>query len=234
MPDNYLSKKLSIKEWSVEDRPREKMLTKGIGALGDAEILAILIGSGTKNESAVEVAKRILHSCNNNLSELGRQSIKDLCKIKGIGQARAITIASALELGRRRAVAEPANRKQITSSSDVVDLFQPLLADIPNEEFWILLLNRSNKIIEKHKISQGGVSGTITDIRIIMKYALDSLASGIIAVHNHPSGNKLPSDADKNITRKIKDAAAIFDIHLLDHIIITEGECFSFTDEGLL
>lgn len=234
MDNTYLNKKLSIKEWSAEDRPREKMLTKGINALGDAEILAILIGSGTRDESAVEVAKRILYSCNNNLSELGRQTIKDLCKIKGIGEARAITIVSALELGRRRAASEPISRKQVASSSDVIELFHPLLSDLPHEEFWVLLLNRSNKVIDKHRISQGGLSGTITDIRLIMKQALDSLACNIVAVHNHPSGNKTPSDADKKITAKLKEAAGIFDIQLLDHIIITPAGSFSFADEGLI
>lgn len=234
MEDSYISKKLSIKEWSVEDRPREKLLSKGFSALGDAEILAILIGSGTKDETAVEVAKRILYSCNNNLAELGKQSIKDLCKIKGIGEARAITIVAALELGRRRSIVEPLERKRISASSDVTDIFQPLLADLPHEEFWVMLLNRSNKIIDKHRISQGGMSGTVTDIRIIMKLALDNLASGIIAVHNHPSGNRFPSDADKNITEKLKLAAATFDIQLIDHIIVTASQCFSFADEGLI
>lgn len=234
MNDSYTSKKLSIKEWSVEDRPREKLLAKGISALGDAEILAILIGSGTKKETAVEVAKRILYSCNNNLAELGKQSIKDLCKVRGIGDARAITIIAALELGRRRSMVEPLERKRITASRDIIEIFQPLLADLPHEEFWIVLLNRSNKIIDKHRVSQGGMSGTVTDIRIIMKLALDGLASGIIAIHNHPSGNKFPSDADKSITDKLKTASATFDIQLLDHVIVTSGQCFSFTDEGLI
>jgi len=234
MNDSYASKKLNIKEWSVEDRPREKLLSKGISALGDAEILAILIGSGTKKETAVEVAKRILYSCNNNLAELARQTIKDLCKVKGIGEVRAITIIAALELGRRRSMAEPIERKRITASRDIVEIFQPLLADLPHEEFWIVLLNRSNKIIGKHRVSQGGMSGTVTDIRIIMKLALDGLASSIIAIHNHPSGNKHPSDSDKSITDKLKNASATFDIQLLDHVIITSGQCFSFTDEGLI
>lgn len=234
MNDSYISKKLSIKEWSVEDRPREKLLAKGISALGDAEILAILIGSGTKDETAVEVAKRILYSCNNNLTELGKQSIKDLCRVKGIGEARAITIVAALELGRRRSIVEPLERKHISASSDVAEIFQPLLADLPHEEFWVMLLNRSNKIIDRHRISQGGMSGTVTDIRIIMKLALDNLASGIIAIHNHPSGNRFPSDADKNITEKLKHAAATFDIQLLDHVIVAYGQHFSFADEGIL
>lgn len=234
MNDSNSTKRLSIKDWSIEDRPREKLLKKGINALGDAEILAILIGSGTKNETAVEVAKRILYRCNNNLHDLSRQSTNDLCKIKGIGEARAITIVAALELGRRRAMSEHIERKSITSSSDIIDLFKPLLADLLHEEFWVILLNRSNKIIEKYRISQGGLSGTVTDIRIIMKLALDNLASNIIAVHNHPSGNKQPSDADKSITTKLKLAAATFDIQLLDHIIVTSSECFSFADGGLL
>jgi DNA repair protein radc len=234
MTGSYIPKKLSIKEWSVEDRPREKLLSKGISALGDAEILAILIGSGTKDETAVEVAKRILYGCNNNLAELGKQSVKNLCKVKGIGEARAITIVAALELGRRRSVVEPLERRRIASSSDVAEIFQPLLTDLPHEEFWIILLNRSNKIIEKHRISQGGLSGTVTDIRIIMKLAIDSLASGIIAIHNHPSGNRFPSDADKNITEKLKQASSTFDIQLLDHVIVAHRQFFSFADEGLI
>lgn len=234
MEEKYSTHKPSIKEWSIEDRPREKLLSKGVSALGDAEILAILIGSGTKDESAVEVAKRILYSCNNNLSDLGRQSIKDLRRVKGIGEAKAISIVAALELGRRRAASEPTERRRISSSSDVVEIFQPLLSDLNHEEFWVLLLNRSNKIIDKHRISQGGLSGTVTDIRLIMKLALDGLASGIIAVHNHPSGNKFPSDADKNITSKLKNAASMFDIQLLDHVILTHKNCLSLADEGLL
>lgn len=230
----YPKKRLSIKEWSVEDRPREKLLTRGISALGDAEILAILVGSGTRNETAVEVAQRILYSCNHSLSELGRLNVKELCRIKGIGEARAITIIAALELGRRRASSEPIERQKIGSSNDVVDLFQPILADLHHEEFWIVLLNRANKIIEKHRISQGGLSGTITDIRLIMRHAIDSLASGLILVHNHPSGNCSPSQADQAVTKKIKEAANTFDISVLDHVIITGGDCYSFADEGLM
>lgn len=234
MDDDSLSKRLSIKEWAVEDRPREKILSKGIATLSNAELIAILIGSGTRDETAVEVAQRILHGSDNNLAELGRKTIKDLCKIKGIGEAKAISIIAALELGRRRSAAEPLERKQITRSEDAIELFQPLLSDLPHEEFWIILLNRSNRIIDRCRISQGGTSGTVTDIRIIMKLALDHLASGMIAVHNHPSGNRHPSEADKQVTNKIKSAALTFDIELLDHIIITPTQCFSFADEGLI
>ncbi len=229
---NY--KNLPIKNWAVEDRPREKLLKNGIGSLSDAELIAILIGSGTKNNSALELSREILHSVNNNLRALGKLELRDLIRIKGIGKARAITIMAALELGRRRAYAPVAARTKISSSRDAFGIFQPLLGDLPHEEFWILLLNRSNGVIDKICISKGGITGTVIDTRLILRQALDRLTSGIILCHNHPSGSLEPSDADKKITEKIKKATQYMDISLIDHLIIGENNYFSFADRGLL
>ncbi len=225
---------LTIKDWAVEDRPREKLIKKGVQSLSDAEIIALLIGSGTKNESAVELSKKVLKSANNNLNELGKLNIRDLTKMKGIGEAKAITILAALELGRRRKISEIIIKKKITQSKDVFELFQPTIGDLPHEEFWILLLNRSNRIIEKIKISQGGVSGTVIDVKIILKHAIEKLASSIILCHNHPSGNKAPSSADDAITDKLKSGAKLLDIQVIDHIIVADVEYFSYADEGKL
>ena len=227
-------KKLSIKEWAVEDRPREKLLQKGTGSLSDAELLAILIGSGTKDESAVDVSKRILDTVNNNLNELGKLSINDLKKQKGIGEAKAITIIAALELGRRRKIADIVEKKKITTSKDVFNLFQPLLGDMPHEEFWVLFMNRANNIIEKMRISMGGVAGTVIDVKIILKHALEKLASSVILCHNHPSGNVQPSKSDIDISKKLKEAASLMDINVLDHIVIADTRYLSMADEGIL
>lgn len=227
-------KKLSIKEWAVEDRPREKMLAKGIRSLSEAELIAILIGSGNLEESAVEVSRRIMASVNNNLNELGKKNIDDLRKFKGIGPAKAITISAAMELGRRRKETEPDEKPKVVTSADAARIFKPLLSDLPHEEFWILLLNRNNLVIDKMMVSQGGLSGTIIDVRIILKMALDKLACSIILCHNHPSGNLVPSEADKNITKKIKEAGKHMDIPVLDHLIIGNDAYFSFADEGLI
>ena len=225
---------LTIKDWAVEDRPREKLLKKGVQSLSDAEIIALLIGSGTRNESAVELSKKVLKSAHNNLNELGKLDIAELTKMKGIGEAKAIAIQAALELGRRRKVSEVMIKRKITQSKDVFELFQPIIGDLPHEEFWILLLNRSNRIIEKIKISQGGVSGTVIDVKIILKHALDKLASSIVLCHNHPSGNRNPSAADDSITQKLKEGSQLLDIQVLDHIIIADIEFFSYADEGKL
>lgn len=225
---------LTIKDWAVEDRPREKLVKKGVQSLSDAEIIALLIGSGTRNESAVELSKKVLKSANNNLNELGKLNIRDLTKMKGIGEAKAITILAALELGRRRKISEIIIKKKITQSKDVFELFQPTIGDLPHEEFWILLLNRSNRIIEKIKISQGGVSGTVIDVKIILKHAVEKLASSIILCHNHPSGNKASSSADDIITGKLKSGAELLDIQVIDHIIVADVEYFSYADEGKL
>lgn len=228
------SKPLTIKEWALDDRPREKMMSKGIGALSDAELMAILIGSGTRNETAVAISQRILALASSNLNELGKFSLKDFTKIKGIGTAKAITIMAALELGRRRKKVEAINRKQISSSTDVIDIFQPQLADLPHEEFWILLLNRANKIIDQVRISEGGQTATVVDIRKIMKLVLEHQALGVILCHNHPSGNHNPSEDDIKITQKLKAAATTLDIKLLDHVIVTDSKCYSMADNGLI
>jgi len=225
---------LKITEWAVEDRPREKMVQNGTSNLTDTELLAILISSGTKAKSAVDLARELLGMVNNNLNSLGKLTIADLKKIHGIGTARAETIAASLELGRRRKLAEAQDIPQIRSSKDVADIFQPILSDLNHEEFWVLFLNRSNKVINRMKLSQGGISGTVTDVRIIMKQALEYLASGIIVVHNHPSGNLNPSESDSKITAKIKDAGNLMDIQLLDHLIISDKNYFSFADNGVL
>lgn len=225
---------LKIKDWAEEDRPREKLLGKGITSLSDAELIAIIIGSGNAEESAVELARRILQSAQNNLNSLGKFSVSDLMKFKGIGEAKAIGIVSALELGRRRKSNDIPEKQQIQSSNDVFMIFQPMLADIPHEEFWVLLLNRSNRIIEKLRVSQGGVSGTVTDIRLILKPAIEKLASSIILCHNHPSGNIKPSENDISITQKVKEAAKFMDIAVLDHIIVCEKNYYSLADEGAM
>ena len=225
---------LKITDWAEEDRPREKLLQKGTASLSDAELLAILISSGIKDKSAVDLGRELLQMANNNLNNLGKFAIGDLKKLRGIGPARAVTIAAALELGRRRKLADAETVIQIKCSKDVADIFQPLLADLQYEEFWILFLNRSNKVINRMKLSQGGVSGTVTDVRMVMKKAIEYLASGIIVCHNHPSGNLNPSESDSKITQKIKDAGNLMDIQLLDHLIISEKDYYSFADNGLL
>jgi DNA repair protein RadC len=225
---------LKITDWAVEDRPREKLIQKGSASLSDAELLAILINSGTKDRSAVDLGRELLGIVNNNLNSLGKLTIADIKKIRGIGTARAVTIAASLELGRRRKMAEVQVVPQIRSSKDVADIFQPLLSDLVHEEFWILFLNRSNKVINRMKLSQGGISGTVTDVRIVMKKAIEYLASGIIVCHNHPSGNLNPSESDSKITQKIKEAGNLMDIQLLDHLIISDKDYYSFADNGLL
>jgi len=225
---------IKITDWAVEDRPREKLIQKGTSSLSDAELLAILISSGTKDKSAVDLGRELLALANNNLNTLGKLSITDLKKLHGIGTARAVTIAAALELGRRRKLAESPDVIQIRSSKDVADIFQPILSDLTHEEFWILFLNRSNKVINQMKLSQGGVSGTVTDVRLVMKKAIEYLASGIIVCHNHPSGNLNPSESDSKITQKIKEAGNLMDIQLLDHLIISDKDYYSFADNGLL
>ena len=227
-------KKPSIREWAVEDRPREKMVVKGIRSLSEAELIAILIGSGSLDESAVELSRRIMASVNNNLNELGKKTINDFQQFKGIGPAKAITISAAMELGRRRKESEPDEKLKVITSNDAASIFKPLLSDLPHEEFWILLLNRNNLVIDKVMVSQGGLSGTVIDVRLILKKAIDKLACSIILCHNHPSGNLVPSEADKEITRKIKEAGKHMDIPVLDHVIIGNGSYFSFADEGLI
>jgi len=229
-----IDKHLGIKAWAEEDRPREKLLLKGKTTLSDAELIAILIGSGSRDESAVDLSKRILSSASNNLNQLGKVSIDELQKFKGIGEAKAISIAAALELGRRRKESDPIKRAKVTQSSVVFDYMREVMDDLPHEEFWVLLLNRGNQILEKVNISKGGVSQTIVDAKIVFKMAIDKLASSIILCHNHPSGNLKPSEADKQLTKKIKEAGIILDLPILDHLIFADNKYLSFADEGLL
>lgn len=224
----------SIKDWNEDDRPREKLLLKGRIVLSDAELIAILIGSGSRNESAVSLSQRILASVGNNLSELGRLSIPELMEFKGIGEAKAISIAAAMELGRRRRTGEALERKKITSSNSVFEYVQPIIGELPHEEFWILYLNNSNKIIKSAQLSKGGITGTVVDVRLAFKEALQLGAVGIILAHNHPSGTLKPSQADIQLTKKLKVAGESLDIKVLDHLIITEKAYFSFADENML
>ncbi|WP_396603116.1 DNA repair protein RadC [Algibacter sp. R77976] len=224
----------SIKNWSQDDQPREKLLYKGKAALSDAELVAILIGSGNREESAVDLCKRILASTDNNLSALGKLSIKQLMEFKGIGEAKAISIIAALELGRRRRGEEALEKKKITSSASVFELMQPVIGELQHEEFWIVYLNNSNKVLQKNQLSKGGITGTLVDVRLVLKNALEVGATGLILAHNHPSGTLKPSEADKQITQKLKNAAQSLDIKVLDHLIITEKAYFSFADENML
>jgi DNA repair protein RadC len=228
------STNFGIKSWAEEDRPREKLMQKGRAALSDAELMAILLGSGTAKLSAVDVAKLVLNAANNDLNTLARFSIKELMRQKGIGEAKAITIVAALELGRRRKEADAAARVTITSSRDIHNLIRPHLQDLPHEEFWVILLNRANVVMRSVSISRGGVAGTVADPKLIFKEALEQLASSIILVHNHPSGNRNPSAADIALTRKLKEAGQFLDLPVLDHLIYTDQGYFSFADEGML
>ncbi|MDC6404833.1 MULTISPECIES: RadC family protein [Maribacter] len=224
----------SIKNWSDDDKPREKLLHKGRSALSDAELIAILIGSGNREESAVELSKRILASVDNNLNELGKLSIQQLMKFKGIGEAKAISIAAALEVGRRRRGEDSLKIEKIGSSQDAFEVLQPIMGELQHEEFWILYLNNSNKILHKAQLSKGGITGTLVDVRLLMRQSLELGAVALILAHNHPSGTLKPSQADTEITQKIKNASESLDIRVLDHLIITQKEYFSFADNQLL
>lgn len=223
-----------IKSLAEEDRPREKLLSKGREVLTSAELIAILIGSGSRDDSAVSLASRILSSVNEDIHELAKLNIDDLVRFRGIGTAKALSIISAMELGRRRQYAQVIKKRKIKHASDVSALFHPLIADLPHEEFWILLLNRSNGIIKKDRISKGGVSGTVVDVKIIFKIAIQYLASSIILCHNHPSSNLKPSQADIALTQKINKAGELMEIALLDHIIVGETGFYSFADQGMI
>ena len=222
----------SIKLWAEDDRPREKLALKGKSVLSDAELLAILIGSGSKNESAVALCKRILASVNNNLNALGKLSIQQLSEFKGIGEAKAISIIAALELGRRRKNEEVKELTKVTSSKSIFDMMQPLIGELPYEEFWVLFLNNNMKVLHKSQLSKGGITGTVVDLRIVFKLALEQNATSIVLVHNHPSGSLQPSTADFEITKKIEIAGKTLDISVIDHLIITETDYYSFKDEG--
>ncbi len=224
----------SIKNWAEDERPREKMLQRGAGALTDAELLAILISSGTKTKTALDLAREVLDLAHKNLLELGRISLKELQGIHGIGQARAITICAALEIGRRRQANDGPDRAKITGSRDAANILMPLLQDLNHEAFYVLYLNQSNKVIRAEKISDGGLTMAIADIRIILKNALLHNANQVILAHNHPSGNKQPSEADKALTARVKEAAKLMDIRLIDHIIIAGSSFLSMADEGLI
>ena len=224
----------SIKNWADDDRPREKLVQKGSSVLSDAELIAILIGSGSRDESAVELSKRILASVDHNLNELGKLSVNQLMRFKGIGEAKAVTIAAALEMGRRRRLEDTTKITKIKSSHDVFELLYPLIGELPHEEFWIVYLNNSNKVVHKAQLSKGGITGTLVDVRLVLKQALELGAVGIILAHNHPSGTMEPSGADKQITRKLKVASEALDIKILDHLILSQNEYLSFADQGIL
>lgn len=231
---NEYNSNIPITEWAESDRPREKMLIKGKDALSDAELIAILIRAGTKKESAVDISKKILRAVNDNLIDLSKLNVKDFQKFKGIGEAKALSIIAALELGKRRREADVMEKKKITCSRDVFEIFQSSLADKQYEEFWILLLNRANKIINKFAISEGGISGTVVDPKKVFNKAIEHNASSIILCHNHPSGSIEPSEADIKLTRKLKEGGEFLDLPVLDHIIIGDEKYYSFKDEGKL
>jgi DNA repair protein RadC len=227
-------KNYSIKEWAKDDRPREKLLSGGLSVLSDSELLAILINNGNRDKSALELAQDVLRLGKNNLNELGKLSVRDLMKIKGIGEAKAIAVIAALELGRRRQASAPRDKMVVTSSADVAGYLQTVLRDYKHEVFGVLFLNRANKVNHFKIISEGGITGTVADPRIILKKALEENAVSLILCHNHPSGSLKPSKADEELTHKIKEAARYFDIKLLDHLIVSDDGYFSFADEGML
>lgn len=226
--------KLSIKDWALEDRPREKLMYNGVKSLSSAELLAIIIGSGNREQSAVELSKAILSHCNNDLNNLAKKSIHDLMKIKGIGEAKAISIISALEIGRRQKAFQSKQKEKITCSRDAFEILFPYVENLGHEEFWVLFLNRGNKVIEIKNVSSGGITGTVFDIRLVLKDALQLEAVNLILCHNHPSGNLQPSDSDRKLTKTSKEAAKLMNIEILDHLIIGENDYYSFADESLI
>ena len=228
------AKKYSIKQWAKDDRPREKLLSIGAENLSDSELLAILINNGNKEKSALDLAREILELGKNNLADLGKTTVKELMKIKGIGEAKAITIAAALEIGRRRQSFVISSKPVVSASNDIAHFLQSKLKDKRHEVFAVVFLNRANKVNHFKIISEGGITGTVADPRIILKMALEEDAVSIVLCHNHPSGSLKPSRADEELTQKIKEAARFFDIRVLDHIIVSDEGYFSFADEGLL
>lgn len=225
---------MSIKFLAEDDRPREKFLLKGRNAVSDSELLAIIMGSGNREESAVDLARRILDSVDNNWHQLSKLSVKDLMKFKGIGEAKAISIATALEIGRRRAAQEIPERKKISNSKDVFELLKPYLGDLSTEEFWAVFVNQDNKVLHFSKLTSGGINFSLVDIRILFKIALEHFATGIFVAHNHPSGSLKPSNQDRSITKQIAEAGKILNINLIDHLILNQNAYFSFADEGIL
>lgn len=232
MRSNQDEKRLTIRDWAEDDRPREKLFNKGASALSDAELIAILIGSGNKEESAVELCKRILHDNQDNLNELARLSILELQQYKGIGEAKAITICAALEIGKRRKISEVLERKKIINSRDFFELLEPVFLDLKHEEFWVVFMNNAHKVMELKKLTQGGTAQTIVDAPMLLRMALERSAQAVAVAHNHPSGEIKPSQADCDITRKIKKGCDAIGIHFLDHLIIAGGAYYSFADEG--
>ena len=225
---------MSIKSLAEDDRPRDKFLLKGKAAVSDSELLAIIMGSGNRNESAVELARRILNSVENNWHRLSQLNIKDLMKFKGVGEAKAISIATALEIGNRRSQQEVLERQKIGSSKEAFEILQPHLSDLQTEEFWVIFLNNQNKILYKNCLFRGGIGSSVADVRIIFKTAIEHFSTGIIVAHNHPAGSLKPSQQDINITNKIKEAGKLLDIELLDHLIIAQNQFYSFKEEGIL
>jgi DNA repair protein RadC len=222
-----------ITNWSEDDKPREKLMLKGKSVLSDAELIAILIGSGSRNETAVDLSKRILASVDNNLNALGKLTIQQLTNFKGIGEAKAISIIAAAELGRRRRVEDAVELKKITSSKMIFELMQPIIGELPHEEFWVLYLNNANKVLSKSQQGKGGITGTLVDVRLVFKTALELGATSLILCHNHPSGTLVPSESDKKLTQKLKVVGQNLDIYVVDHVIIAEQGYFSFADEGI-
>ena len=226
--------RLTIPQWSEADRPREKMMQKGAEALSDAELLGILIGSGNTEESAVALMQRILAAAGNDLNTLGKWEVRDFARFKGMGPAKSITVMAALELGKRRKLQERQERAVIRSSQDIYELFHPLLCDLPTEEFWVLLLNQAARVIDKVRISRGGIDQTTADVRAILREALLQRATQLVLVHNHPSGNVQPSAEDRRLTQQVQQAARVMNIRVLDHLVVTDGRYYSFNDEGVL
>ena len=229
--NNNSYRSFPITDWAEEDRPREKLMAKGVLALSNAELLAIIMRSGSPEDNAVELAQKILLDFDNNLGELGKATVNHLKSYRGMGEAKAIGIVAALELGRRRNTAEIIEKKSFVSSKEIFLLFHPILEDLPHEEFWILFLNNSNRFIDKQRLSFGGLTGTSADVRFIMKMTIERLASRIVICHNHPSGNTTPSSQDMALTRKIKEGGALLDITLIDHLILADNKYYSFADE---
>lgn len=223
-----------IHTWNEDDRPREKLQIKGKHSLSDAELIAILLGSGTRKESAVDLARRILELAENNLVDLGKLSLSQLQRIQGVGPVKAITLTAALELGSRRQMSVTKTKKKVSSSQDIYEIFGPRIGDLNHEEFWLMCLNRNNAIIGTTRIGSGGISATVADIRIMLKYAIENYASSMILCHNHPSGNLNPSNADIKLTTAVKEAASWMDITLIDHIIVTDSSYYSFADEKMI
>lgn len=236
MSETIYPENLSIKQWADEDRPREKLMLKGKQSLSDAELLAILLRTGTRDETVVDVAKKLLNRVDNDLNKLGKLSVQDILHfaVKGLGETKTITLVAALELGRRRQAAAPRQLSKITCSRDAYDLLSPLMSDEIREQFYLLLLNNANKVISEQVLSEGGITGTVVDARLLFKQALLSNATSIVLAHNHPSGNLKPSQADIDLTRKIKDAGKLLEIKLMDHLIVADGGYYSFADEGML